>query len=198
MNKSFTSLFAVLALLLTAGANAGTISFAGLDVDPAFGITVIEFNNTDTSAISSLTFDFTYVPTPPSWSEELVIQITHMPSGNSLRAGALAPTSPEPGFVDHCEFVFGGICDIDLGAPAISSGFLTVSGLTVAFPVADGSGLWRIEIGDGFDDTGVVDGLFEDGSRLELNTVAPIPVPAAAWLFASAMLGLAGLRRRRA
>lgn len=38
-------------------------------------------------------------------------------------------------------------------------------------------------------------GIFYD--NLEFTQVSPVPLPAAAWLFASALLGLAGLARRR-
>lgn len=185
-------------VLAATGAQAATISLAGLDVEPSLGLTTVTFENTDPSAVSSLTFDFTYVATAPSWSEELVIQVTHVPTGNSLRAGSLFPASPELGFVDHCEFLTGAVCDVDLGAPGLSSDPLTVIGLTFDFALANGSGMWEVIIGDGFDDVAAFpDGLFEDGSRITVNT-AVVPVPAAAWLFCSGIVGLLGLRRRRA
>lgn len=197
MNKFLALASLSLAAFAATGANAATLSLAGLDVEPSLGLTVVSFDNTDPSAISSLTFDFTYVATAPSWSEELVLQVTHIPTGTTLRAGSLFPSDPPLGFLDHCEALLGGLCDVDLGAPATTSDPFTVTGLTFAFDVANGAGLWEVLIGDGFDDTGAFpDGQFEDGSRITINQT-PIPVPAAAWLFASALLGLTGLRRRR-
>lgn len=197
MNKIHIAIAASVALSLSAGAGASSISLAGLDVEPSLGPTVVTFDNPYGSAVSSLSFDLTYVPTPPSWAEELVIQITHVPSGASLRAGALAPGAPPSGFADHCEFVFGASCDIELGAPLGSSSALVVMGLTAGFVVADGSGLWEVLIAEGFDDAAVIDGTFADDSRITINAGAPIPLPAAGWLLAGGIAGLAGLRRRR-
>ena len=59
---------ALSSLLCGVGASAGVIDLGGLDVDPTLGLTVITFENTDPSAVSSLTFDFTYISVAPSWT----------------------------------------------------------------------------------------------------------------------------------
>lgn len=182
-----------LLLGLTGVASANTISLGGLDVAPP-AITVISFNNTDPAAVSSLTFDFTYVSQAPSWSEDLIMQVTHEPSGTSVRLGAFSPFFPLFG-IDYCDDIFGAPCDYELGG-SLDSNPLTVTDLVVPFVVASGAGLWTVEIADGLDDMPVFDGAFEDGSEITINTTV-VPVPAAAWLFASALLGLGGLRRRR-
>lgn len=47
--------------------------------------------------------------------------------------------------------------------------------------------------------TGVLDGIITDtGVTAKLGAIAPVPVPAAVWLFGSGLLGLAGIARRKA
>ena len=180
-------------LLFGVSANAGVIDLGGLDVEPTLGLTVITFENTDPSAVSSLTFDFTYISAAPSWTEELTIQITHEPTGASIQLGATAPTFSMG--ADYCDDLFGSTCDADFGGVGTSDP-LFVNDFTVDFAVASGLGTWTIELGEGFDDAPFPDGRFEDGSIIRIDT-AVIPVPAAAWLLLSAVAGLAGLRRRR-
>ena len=187
--RRYLSLMLLFGLSAPAGAN--TISLGGFDVAPP-ALTVITFENTDPAAVSSLTFDFTYVVQSPSWSEELVMQISHVPTGNSVRLG----TAPATFSADYCLDVFGAACDVNLGGAASSDPFM-VSNLVVPFALATGLGQWVVEIGEGFDDTAVpFDGAFEDGSQISINTTV-VPVPAAVWLFATSLAGLAGLRRRR-
>ena len=179
-------------LLSGVSAQAGVIDLGGFDVEPTLGLTVITFENTDPSAVSSLTFDFTYISAAPSWTEELAIQITHEPSGAAIQLGATAPTFAAG--ADYCDDLFGSTCDADFGGLGTSDP-LFVNDFTVDFAVASGLGTWTIEIGEGFDDAPFPDGRFEDGSVISIDT-AVIPLPAAAWLLLSAVAGLAGLRRR--
>lgn len=82
----------------------------------------------------------------------------------------------------------------------------TVNGdgtITIAF-----NGLWDGNIGlfdevtAGLTGSGAVDVLYEPAlifleGNLTLTAVSEVPVPAAAWLFGSALLGLAGIKRRK-
>ncbi len=187
--KNFIAVCGI-SLLSFGAANASEIFLAGLDVEPSLGLTVVTFDNTDPSAISSLTFDFTYLSAAPSWSEELAIQITHEPTGTSIQLGASAPTFAAG--ADYCDDLFGSTCDFDFGGNATSDP-LFVTGFTVPFALASGLGIWTVELGEGFDDAPFPDGRFEDGALISINAV---PVPAAVWLFLSAIAGLAGWRRR--
>lgn len=60
-------------------------------------------------------------------------------------------------------------------------------------------GLWDLQFfGSGFNNAAALTLLVGSSSALFLEgTVSPVPVPAAAWLFGSALLGLAGMARRR-
>lgn len=179
-------------LLCSASVNAGVISLAGFDVEPSIGLTVISFENTDASAVSSLTFDFTYLSAAPSWTEELTIQITYQPTGESIQLGATAPTFSTG--ADYCVDLFGSTCDADFGGTN-NDDPLFVSDFTVPFALSSGLGTWTIELGEGFDDAPFPDGRFDDGSIIVIDP-AVIPVPAAGWLLLTALAGLTGLRRR--
>ena len=77
----------------------------------------------------------------------------------------------------------------------INGGFIS---LFAATPPESSSGTVHIDVDAGtweFHLTGV--GLAASGTGAFVAT-NPVPVPAAAWLFGSAMLGLAGVRRKRA
>lgn len=192
MKNLVLAAIAAFGLALSTTASANIIGLGGFDVEPDFGLTQVTFNNTDPSAVTSLTFDFTYIAQAPSWSEELTMRITHEPTQTSVLIGALAPTFSAG--ADYCVDLFGATCDYSFGGTGDSNP-LNVSNLVIPFAVASGLGLWTIDIGEGFNDSVVPDGAFEDGSQIAIN-VAPVPVPGAVWLLASGLLGLARLRRR--
>ena len=85
----------------------------------------------------------------------------------------------------HILFNWGANADID-----VVNVWDVVGSSYTSTDVLEGAG------GDGILGLGMIDGAFV-GSSANFDFVAPIPVPAAVWLFGSGLLGLVGVARRK-
>ena len=108
----------------------------------------------------------------------------YMPDGQALITNTLAGTGSAVSWIDNgfVSFVFAGGLSEVLSDSLMPSGLAYEDNLTVEFSFS----LNNVEaVGDGFIGSGT--GEF----------VGEVPVPAAAWLFGSALMALAGLKRKR-
>ena len=191
MRKITAVALAAAGLLMAGGAQALTIDIGGEDVpgvDPGAGggnpPNIISFTNADSGPVTSIDFDLSYTSSSPSWGSEFFISVTHVASGTSVSAGTIG---------ESCDDF--GPCDVDLGFGNATGTFTAAFSIAVA--IADGSGAWEIWLGDSFDDsTPEPDGVMDFGSSVTINQASQIPVPAAVWLFGSALAGLGFVRRR--
>ena len=85
----------------------------------------------------------------------------------------------------HILFNWGANADID-----VVNVWDVVGSSYTSTDVLEGAG------GDGILGLGMIDGAFV-GSSANFDFVAPVPVPAAVWLFGSGLLGLVGVARRK-
>lgn len=114
-----------------------------------------------------------------------IVEVGHLPSNQFVQIGTR----------DESRDSFGVDCEFDLMWDDESGIFSASGGINLyGSSIADGSGDWEMLLADSFDDDGI-DGRFLEGSYLELTE---IPLPAAAWLMGSALLGLGAAARRRA
>ena len=173
-------------LLLTASANALVIDLEGQESD-GFAFNVFTVNNTNTAAVTNVTFDFVYEAgfENASWGSELIVEIGHLPTGQFAQIGTQA---------ESCDF-FGLICEFDLMWDDTSGTFTASGSIEFMDPIADGSGDWQILIADSFDDFGT-DGRFLAGSFIEINQAAQVPVPATLLLVGLGLAGMGAARRR--
>ncbi|MEH6591250.1 MAG: VPLPA-CTERM sorting domain-containing protein [Halioglobus sp.] len=120
----------------------------------------------------------------------------------SVRIGGLTYNpfgAPIDACVDNLAFV------ATIGGGVAVPGLQNIAGLQLVPGVSDPPGLCDGGFGGtGFHDAvvaltvlGTSVGMFQAGT-ITLTEVAAVPVPAAAWLFGSALLGLAGVKRKRA
>ncbi len=194
-------LTAVAGTVLAAPAHALFVDLEGLAVDGA-GPNSLLVPNLDPNEVIDVTFNFEYEAGTcdicgdppgsgnPSWGEELLLSLNHIPSGTAAQIGTDTGGSCSGfGMTNFCEF--------DLGWDG-SSGIFSASGsLTFTPAILDGSGLWAIIVLDSFDDAGV-DGVFLAGSFVSINQAAPVPVPATLLLIGLGLVGVGVARRRRA
>lgn len=177
---------AIAAVTLAVPAAAFTIDLEGQEVDGAM-FNVFTVTAPDIGEVSRIEFSFVYEAglDTGSWGSELVVQIGHLPSDEFVQIG-----TQDVGCSD-----FGIFCEFDLMWDDDVGTFTATGGINLnSNAIADGSGDWEILFADSFDDDGI-DGRFLEGSFIELTE---IPLPAAAWLMGSALLGLGAAARRRA
>jgi len=177
-------------LALSAPAHALEIDLTGVQADGA-ALNTFTVPNSDTNPVIDVTFEFIYDAGNSgnaSWGSELIVEVLHV---NSATAGLIGTQ------IRSCDD-FGVICDYDLGWGDSSGVFNATGGFSFASSIADGSGDWRITVGDSFDDAGI-DGVFLAGSFLSINQEDsdPVPAPATLLLLGLGMTGLGMARRRR-
>ena len=144
-----------------------------------------------------------YLAVKNDWSNNTGVHtdwFTSIPtiSVNTVQIGGLAPTlteaqnSPIRPWNDNIFFRFDdNLAPFTAGTTV--SGSITLSGAGI-FDPADKATLELVS-GLNFTEPFSDD---DDWARLEATaTMSPVPVPAAAWLFGSALIGLAGLARRK-
>lgn len=85
-----------------------------------------------------------------------------------------------------------GLIDYAVDGQVVFSGFAAYSGATNLLVIGDGSGSTPTGTGSMLIDRVVFD------TAPTMNNLASVPVPAAAWLLGSGLLGLAGVARRKA
>lgn len=176
-------------LLGATAAHAFTIDLENVEVDGA-GFNIIPFQVDGLDEVRSVEFEFIYDAgdngSNVSWGSELLIEVGHLASQTFTQIGTAANSCP----------VFGEVCEFDLDWTD-DNGIFTISGaVDLVTPVLDTSGDWQILIADSFDDAGI-DGRFLAGSSITLSETSVVPVPAAVWLFGSALLGMGALRRKK-
>jgi len=89
--------------------------------------------------------------------------------------------------------------DLDLTTYVIPAGFITEPGVYYASVIVEGFGPKELgEPGDGFDPDVAFTQLVRSRTFAEEGfEVSPIPIPAAVWLFGTALIGLVGFGKRR-
>ena len=170
----------------------------------------------------SMTYDFTITGTVTLGDEILVPNAFDLTAGETITATGTftadlsGAAGSESGVVSFHQSSGNSLTiDIDGGmgsafayTEADDTGFLTGLGPTIEFRpdnelgfsvFVDFDSKLGIEefnsLGNTFDDQGGLSGLLI--GQWELTNLTPVPVPAAAWLFGSALLGLMSLRRRK-
>ena len=191
MNKLITGLLVVAAFAITGPAhafstNSFVVDISGIAVDGA-APTVAIVNNPNGAPVIAIKFDFTYDTNAGdsglSWGSELLVTIT-APDGTQFFLGS----DGEDGD-DSC-IAFMVDCDVNWDFDQAPGVFMASGSIEVNAPL--GSGDWTVEFSDSFDDAGV-DAIFTSG----MISINQVPVPAAAWLLGSALMGLGAIRRRR-
>jgi len=166
------SLFILLSLPFSANATFVVITDTATDFNGTFSITLDEFETVfPTSFIGLLPFD-------PSFGAE------------GLFAERIPDAPPFPGEVSFGSIGFGNPDDPFISGltgdtlPSVSGSFSNnASGTLVYF------------ILDNFVNTPGPDGIFSGNFAFSTSTLAPVPLPAAAWLFLTALCGGFGLRK---
>ncbi|MGR3341748.1 MAG: VPLPA-CTERM sorting domain-containing protein, partial [Paracoccaceae bacterium] len=161
-----------LALGLAGSASAATIStldISGVGVDGAAPTVINQLVGAGT--INEIFFDFEIEHFFNSWGSETDITIE-------------APDGSMFSFDGSADFGFAG-----------TSGVFSFIG---SFVIADTSalGTWIFSLSDSFDDSPNPDGIYSQGSSIELRG-AVIPLPAGLWLSLTALAGLGFVKRRR-
>ena len=184
MNKK-TLLASAIALTLGTGAAqastwSGTFTMYGPDG------TLL---TTDTTVIGEELVSLTS-PTPTMWGRILVIHdLTIYGEGTY-----------------NIDTIGGGEYTVDVGAGQVMGHMLHDSGSTADMDIVN---VWDVSVingqryytstdwdGDGLLGGKMIDGAFP-GFSFNFDMVAPVPVPAAVWLFGSGLLGLMGLAHRK-
>ena len=102
----------------------------------------------------------------------------------------IAGSNGTSGTTDGANEINGGQLLLEFLVPPFSS-----NGAFVVFDLATGNGQVCLFYATAGCIPGATQAVIFEGS---FELAAPVPVPAAAWLFGSALLGMAGLRRRKA
>ena len=87
--------------------------------------------------------------------------------------------------------------DGDFDADANVAGFLNSGVSSVILNAQQATGFSTVASTIDFTNAGAQAGAYIDGSTSTLNASSAVPVPAAAWLFGSALLGLGVVRRKK-
>jgi hypothetical protein len=175
--------------------------------DCAIGEAQLSVDITDAGNISGVNYvDFTFTNTG---SDESTISEVYFDDGTLLGISSIAsssgvsfsqganPPNLPGGNVVGFDVTAGFLADADNPAPKkgvniggdwVTITFALINGLSYADTIAAMGSDLRIGIH-------VIN--FESGGSESFVAPSPVPVPAAAWLFGSALLGLAGMKRKR-
>lgn len=201
MNK--LALIAAAGLGASAASASVTFDLSGIMVDSlangSVTITLMEAAAGTGNIVDSIDWNITYgAPAGSvSWSEELAIELV-APGAASSGLGPGAGNGDADGNihfgstpVSAFNAARGINPDIELGGNGTTGSTINSVGSTALLAGMNGDGVWTLNIGEIFNDTGV-DGQFGQGSFITVNF---IPAPGAAALFG--LGGLAAARRRR-
>lgn len=170
----------VAGLAAAASAQSMTVDLSGQGAD-GFAPTVLNVNNSNSGAITSIDYDFEVEAFLPSWGAEINLTLTHVASGWSFTADG-----------DDADFSDDGPADFLFGF-GNTSGVFSFSGSVNVSGLADVNGAWTVTLADDFDDLSVdPDHQYLSGSTVTVNSV-----PAPAGLALLGLGGLAATRRRR-
>lgn len=169
----------VAGLAAAATAQSMTVDLSGQAAD-GLAPTVLNANNANSGAITSIDYNINVEAISPSWGSEINITLTHVASGWSFNADG-----------DDADFSDDGPADFLFGF-GNTSGVFNFSGSVAVSGLADVNGAWTVTLADDFDDSVNPDHQYLADSSVTVNSV---PAPAGL-----ALLGLGGMvaaRRRR-
>jgi len=177
--------------LLSSGANAATHLISGegslIAIPPTSALVNSQYSYSGEGTLSGDTFTYTV-----SQETENLLGLTYITSTGILNTATGEGTSTlvscldangDPGSPLVC-------ADIDavIGTPDGTSNFLTDG------PVEFNGSAFQWTQSDIITFTGAINGT---GQSTNTYFATPVPVPAAAWLFGSALIGLAGIKRKQ-
>jgi len=192
---------AILLLSISIGlAQAATITYSNFSHEGTDPINYIVTVNDDTSGF--FTIDFKVNPTSAYTSKKFTGFYFDVTGSDYNNSNILFSGTPTPSDIAFNATKINGTTNLNLGEFDVvigwKDGIDLSTGSTFSFQVADrGRSLsdWG-SIGMRGQATGLTGGSSFNGSAKEIST-SPVPLPAAAWLFGSAILGMAGIGYRR-